>query len=125
MKVIYLCGPINGCTDAEASNWREVVKSYWPDCIDPMRRDYREKEDSNIKDIVELDKIDIENSDIILVNYDKPSVGTSMEILYAWERGKLVILVSEEKTKLSPWLKYHSHRQFYSFILAIEFIRSL
>jgi len=30
MKV-YLCGPINGCTDEECKNWRETVKAQLPD----------------------------------------------------------------------------------------------
>lgn len=40
MKV-YLAGPINGCTDAEAKNWREELKTHFPNAIDPMKRDYR------------------------------------------------------------------------------------
>ena len=31
-----------------------------------------------------------------------------MEVLYAWEHGKRVIVVSEEFTE-DPWLVYHSH----------------
>jgi hypothetical protein len=64
---IYLCGPINGCTDAEAKDWREHVKGLWPgSCIDPMRRDYRGREGVFTREIVELDKIDVAASDVIL-----------------------------------------------------------
>ena len=94
MKTIYLCGPINGCTDEEANDWRTAVKASWSgDCLDPKRRDYRGKEAEAFREIVELDKIDVASSDVILVNYDKPSVGTSMEVLYAWQIGKPVIVV--------------------------------
>ncbi len=105
---VYLCGPINGCTDAEARNWREAVKEYFPASIDPMKRDYRGKELTNYREIVDLDKRDVRNSDIVLVNYDKPSVGTSMEVLYAWERGKPIVVWTAPDAKLSPWLIYHS-----------------
>lgn len=122
-SMIYLCGPINGCTDAEAKDWREYVKSVWTgDTIDPMRRDYRGVEDQNVDEIVELDKIDVMNSDVILVNYDKPSVGTSMEVLYAFERGKLVVVVAKEGERISPWLRYHSHKIVHSFGDALRYI---
>src|SRR5262249_50278719 len=89
---VYLCGPINGCTDAEAKDWRNAVKRHFPDALDPMRRDYRGKEAESYREIVELDKRDVEAADVILVNYDKPSVGTSMEILWAWLKETPIIL---------------------------------
>ncbi len=121
MKV-YLCGPINGCTDEECRDWREMAKLHLPDTLDPMRRDYRGKEQDSVREIVELDKIDVTNSDVILVNFDKPSVGTSMELLYAWERGKMVVVVHKAGVVLSPWLVYHSHYRFTSFDEALTFI---
>lgn len=72
MKV-YLCGPINGCTDQECKDWREAVKARLPETLDPMRRDYRGKETESYREIVELDKRDVEAAGVILVNYDKPS----------------------------------------------------
>lgn len=105
---VYLCGPINGCTDTEAKNWREAVKEHFPASVDPMKRDYRGKELTNYREIVDLDKRDIRNCDIILVNYDKPSVGTSMEVFYAWTLGIPVVVWAAKDAKLSPWLIYHS-----------------
>ncbi len=109
---IYLCGPIADCTDAECKDWREEVKKLWPDeCSDPMDRDYRNVKitDKDIRDIVEGDKKEIDGCNAIIVYYSKPSVGTSMEILYAWENTKLVILVNPDfKNVLSPWLMYHN-----------------
>lgn len=125
MKTLYLCGPINGCTDAECKDWREYVKGLWEGpTLDPMRRDYRGREDESVREIVELDKVDVTNSDVLLVNYDRPSVGTSMEILYAWERGKLVVVVVKEDERISPWLRYHAHAIRHSFADALAFIRS-
>jgi nucleoside 2-deoxyribosyltransferase len=105
---IYLCGPINGCTDAEANDWRSSVKARFSGCIDPMVRDYRGKEAHAYREIVELDKRDVRMADIVLVNYDKPSVGTSMEVFYAWTLGKPIIVWSRPDTVISPWLRYHS-----------------
>lgn len=114
---IYLAGPINGCTDQEASDWRQAsiqaLHSY--ECFDPMVRDYRGREDEAVNEIVEYDKADIDQCEFLLVNYAKPSVGTSMEILYAWERHKWIFIVAAPGTPLSPWLRYHSHYIFSSF----------
>ena len=121
---LYLCGPINGCTDSECKDWRENVKQKHPDAIDPMRRDYRGREGDSTREIVELDKIDVTNCAGMLVNYDKPSVGTSMEILYAWERGKKIAVVHAPGASLSPWLVYHTHARFTSFDEALAFLES-
>jgi nucleoside 2-deoxyribosyltransferase len=107
---IYLCGPINGCTDDEAITWRDWFKSQetFFDFIDPMKRDYRGRETEDYREIVDLDKLDVRNSDAVVVMYTQPSVGTSMEILYAWTIGKPVVVINESNKPLSPWLRYHS-----------------
>lgn len=127
MTTVYLCGPINGCTDSEATDWREQVKRRAPhfQYLDPMRRDYRGKEAESINEIVTLDKVDIANSHALLVNYDKPSVGTSMEVFIAFSTGKLVVVVARPDAVISPWLAYHSHRIMHSFDAAIIEITDL
>lgn len=120
--IVYLCGPINGCTDEECNDWREYVKQRLPNTIDPMRRDYRGREAEAYREIVELDKIDVAQSDVLLVNYDKPSVGTSMEVLWAWERGKMVVVMCRPDTSISPWLRYHAHNIVHSLDEAISFL---
>ncbi len=124
MKV-YLCGPINGCTDSECKDWRAAAMAYFPNAIDPMVRDYRGREDECVKEIVELDKLDVLNADAILVNYDRPSVGTSMEILYAWMHHKPIIVVVANDTRTSPWLRYHSTTIVHSFSAAFDILKKL
>jgi nucleoside 2-deoxyribosyltransferase len=111
MKV-YLCGPINGRADDDCKGWREYVKERIHDCLDPMDRDYRgrELEPGIAKEIVENDKADILGCDAMIVYYDKPSVGTSMEILFARQANGeefRTILVDKSDKPLSPWLIYH------------------
>jgi len=120
---VYLCGPINGCTDAECTDWREAVKAEFPNAIDPMRRDYRGREDDCVVEIVELDKIDIMDCDVVLANCPKPSVGTSMEVLYAYTLGKQVACVVPDVKTASPWLRYHSRLTTASLSAAIAAIR--
>lgn len=118
IKRVYLAGAINGCTDAEMSDWREALKArryknnFW--FVDPTVRDYRDRElEPGVPaEIVTLDKRDIRESDYMVVWYEKPSVGTSMEMFYAHSLGKPILLIDKRElnpaSKLSPWLVYHS-----------------
>lgn len=107
--MIYLAGPINGCTDDEAVNWRDFVKdSVGADmCIDPMRRDYRGVEDQNVTAIVHGDITDIDDCSVVLANCWQASVGTSMELWYAArEARKPVVVMVPPGSRVSPWLQY-------------------
>lgn len=110
MKV-YLGGPINGCSDDEANGWRDGFRALLPDCefIDPMVRDYRGREDDSVREIVEFDKKDINDADVVLAYCWQASWGTAMEIFYAWEHGRTVVVVVPEGARVSPWLRYHSN----------------
>lgn len=107
---IYLAGPINGCTDDECQTWRDWFKSQESnfDFTDPMNRDYRGREIDDYREIVDLDKRDIRETDLLIVLYTQPSVGTSMEVFFAWTLGKPVIVINESSKPVSPWLRYHS-----------------
>lgn len=113
--VIYACGPINGRTDADAKTWREEVKQLWSGVVlDPMRRDYRgrELEPGIAAEIVAGDIEDIDNSNAVLVYFDKPSVGTAMEVFYAkYFLGLYVAVINASDRPLSPWLVHHSDIQ--------------
>ena len=111
-RTIYLCGPINGRTDEDARGWRELVKERWDGkCLDPMRRDYRgrELEPGIAAEIVAGDIEDIQQADAMLVFFDKPSVGTSMEVFFAKHSlRKPVVIIDAQDKPLSPWLIHHS-----------------
>lgn len=112
---VYLAGPINGCTDDEAKTWRDYVSLQLQqadlgiEVFDPMVRDYRgrELEPGIAALIVEQDKADIVGVDTVLVCFDKPSVGTAMEVLFAWQNTKCVIVVNLSGKSISPWMLYH------------------
>lgn len=108
--ITYLAGPIAGCTDNEANLWRTLAKQELGEenCLDPMRRDYRGKEDECVDEIVELDKEDIQNSDVVIANCWKAGWGTPMEIFYAHSLDMPVIAVVPRDSKVSPWLIYHT-----------------
>jgi nucleoside 2-deoxyribosyltransferase len=109
---VYLAGPINGRSDTECKDWRSLATAELgaTNVLDPMRNDYRgrELEPGSTQTIVEQDKTDIQTSSALLVYFDAPSVGTAMEILYAWQLGRPVFVVNAAGRPPSPWLAYHS-----------------
>lgn len=111
MKV-YLAGPINGCNDDDAQGWRDAFQAelalIGAKAIDPMVRDYRGREDDCVSEIVQGDKRDIAGCDVFVAHCWQVSWGTAMEILYAYQEGKTVILVCPPGQRISPWQRYHS-----------------
>lgn len=109
---VYLAGPINGCDDDDCKVWREVAKMFLPIIIyDPMDRDFRGKEATNVDVIVKGDLKDIGRSAFVIVNAKRPSWGTAMEIAYAYKRGKIIYAFGAGD-KPSPWLVYHCDKMF-------------
>lgn len=97
-----------------------------PDLIflDPMDRDYRGREDQFVDEIVELDKADIDNCDIVVANCWQPSWGTAMEIHYAHSLGKRIVVIMPPGVKQSPWLVYHVDAFAYSLEGAADYINT-
>jgi len=109
LKKVYLSGPIMDEVEGEAREWREQAKQLLGDhfkLLDPMRRNFKDREVDSANEIVEFDLQDVRDGDIILVNYNKPSIGTSMEVFYAaHDLGKFVIAFSPFSYKnCSPWM---------------------
>lgn len=106
---IYLCGPIMDCSVQDSSDWRQRAKERLAGkfiLLDPMRRSFRDNEIDSANEIVEFDLADVRAADLLLVNYSKASVGTSMEVFYAGhDLGKFVIAFSPLDFKdCSPWM---------------------
>lgn len=114
--IVYLAGPIFGQSDFEAISWRDEAKQELTKMgyivLNPMDRDYREQEqeDDMVKAIVEGDKKDVVEADIVLANCPIASVGTSMELFFARSIGKFIVAIAPDPKKVSPWIRYHSHR---------------
>lgn len=107
MQVVYLCGGINGLSDAGCRDWRERAKDLLhAHTLDPMRRDYRGKEDDSVSEIVHGDIEDISHSHFILVNANTPSWGTAMEVRIAYDQGRRIVAFTHG-SRVSPWLRYH------------------
>ena len=108
-KTIYLSGPIMDEHEGTAREWRAAAKKLLGAdfrILDPMRRKFVDRQVDSANEIVEFDLQDVRDADIILVNYNKPSIGTSMEVFYAaFNQGKFVIAFSPFTFEdCSPWM---------------------
>lgn len=111
-RKIYLCGPIMDVTSDESADWRSKAKEKLSGkfvVLDPMRRNFRDREIDSANEIVDFDLQDVRDADILLVNYGKASIGTSMEVFYAsHDLGKFVIAFSPYAYQdMSPWMVKH------------------
>lgn len=128
---VYTCGAMDGLTVEAMTNWRKEAESQLRESLKgkldlvtlrvlhPTRRDFSERPKDNdySEELVELDKQDINQSDIVLVRCTDPSWGTAMEISYAahFPTPKLVVgFLHESKPAkkdlidaVSPWVVSH------------------
>jgi hypothetical protein len=115
IKPVYLSGPIQGRTFAEHTVWREWAADFLSPLqptLNPLRHPFS-YEETPPRMIVETDITDIRASRAILVMFDKPSVGTVMEIRIAAAEVKIPIYtVDVSGNQRSPWLIYHTTRFF-------------
>lgn len=127
MRTLYLAGPIMGCSDKEAMGWRADVKQSLAGLYefrDPMDRDYRGKETGNVQAIIHGDLADILASDAVLVNAERASWGTAMELVYARTLGKPAYIIHAWHD-VSPWLLYHSAARFATVEDAVLWFREM
>ena len=111
--VIYLSGPIMDESSGEAREWREAAKQLLSPkfrLLDPMRRKFVDRQVDSANEIVEFDLQDVREADITLVNSNKASIGTAMEVFYAaHDLGKFVVSFSPFSFEnCSPWMVKHS-----------------
>lgn len=111
---VFLSGPMRGLTREESLGWRQEAERLLGEKFYVLHA-RRGREDSETmpdpKGAVARDKSDILKSDVLLVNdtfADASMIGTAMEIIFAWEEHKTVIVFGEGHNK-DYWLNYHSH----------------
>ncbi len=125
---IYLSGPIMDEEHDAAFTWRQDARKRLEDdfiLLDPMRRNFKDREVDSANEIVEFDLQDVREADILLVNYNKPSIGTAMEVFYAaHELRKFIVAFSPFAFhECSPWMVRYCTKILPSMDAAIVYIR--
>jgi len=128
VKKIYLSGPIMDEHEGVAREWRELAKRLLGDkffLLDPMRRNFKDREVDSANEIVRFDLQDVDDADLLLVNYNKPSIGTAMEIFHASHNlGKFVVAFSPYTFKdCSPWMVKYCTKILLTLEDACEYIK--
>jgi len=128
MKKIYLCGPIMDETPGVAKEWRQTAHKKLSKqflILDPMRRNFKDREVDSANEIVEFDLQDVREADILLVNYTKPSIGSAMEVFYAsHDLGKFVVAFSPFSFKdCNPWMVKYCTKILPTLEAAIAYIK--
>ena len=128
-KKIYLSGPIMDESLHVAQTWREISKARLGDSfvlLDPMRRSFKDKEVDSANEIVDFDLQDVRDADLLLVNYNRASIGTAMEVFYAaHDLGKFIVAFSPILFKdCSPWMVRFCTKILPSLDDAIGYIRN-
>jgi nucleoside 2-deoxyribosyltransferase len=111
-----------------AATWRErAIEALSGEflLLDPMRRDFKDREVDSANEIVEFDLQDVRDADILLVNYSKPSIGTSMEVFYAaHDLGKFIVAFSPFSfQECSPWMVRYCTKILPSLESAVTYLR--
>lgn len=118
-KSVYLAGPITGQSFTDATDWRDqamqVFESAGVQAFSPLRaKTYLQQEHSigdcyndtvmsSQRGIFARDSYDCMNCDLVFVNLlgaERVSIGTVMEIAWAWAFRKPVVLVMEPTENL-------------------------
>lgn len=114
--LVYLAGPISGCTYAECTNWRTAFERMLDsdiECLSPMRgkealQAYDAMEHTSYardlmcsdKEILTRDFNDCTRADVVLANLlapDRISIGTVMEIAWSHAARTPLVMVMEEE----------------------------
>jgi nucleoside 2-deoxyribosyltransferase len=127
-KKVYLSGPIMDEHEGEARAWREEAKRVMAKdfiLLDPMRRNFKDREVDSANEIVEFDLQDVRDADILLVNYSKASIGTAMEVFFAaHDLGKFVISFAPFSFKdCSPWMVRYSTKILPTLEAAMQYLK--
>lgn len=115
-KLVYLGGPITGCSYDGATDWRDYttkkLNAVGIDAISPMRAKYYLERESEIKSgyeglplsagkgVVSRDRWDVQRCDVVMLNLldtTHVSIGSMIEIGWADAARKPIILCLQDK----------------------------
>ena len=117
---VYLAGPMEDCTKLRMKRWRtqasNTLDSLGINCLDPTRRvsfhdelyleETQTPVQSTCRRIFKMDMQDIANSTVVLADVRRDSgrgTGTSMELMFAHMKNKIIILWAGENDLIHPF----------------------
>jgi len=121
---VYLAGPISGCNDEQRRFWRRWVREHEPEfeVLDPTDNLGDPAEDSY--DLIRRDLQAIEQSDGVLVNMWKESIGSAIGVVQARRHGKVVVVADPNRLR-NRMLDFYADAVVSSLSEAVRVLRNL
>jgi nucleoside 2-deoxyribosyltransferase len=135
---VYLAGPMEDCSTDHMTGWRTIASDYLDmsdiSSLDPTRRvSFHDQLGDNLQDVTKTMNIckrifkqdlhDIADSRVVLADVRRDSgrgTGTSMELMFAHMKNKIIILWANEGDFIHPFYEAMATEKHYNLQDAIE-----
>ena len=137
----YLAGPMEDCSVTHMTGWRQLAATNLSladiETLDPTRRvSFHDQLKEHLKDVTKTlntckrifkqDLHDIASSRVVLADVRRSSgrgTGTSMELMFAHVKNKIIILWADEGDFIHPFYEAMATEKHYSLQEAIEAVK--
>jgi nucleoside 2-deoxyribosyltransferase len=138
---VYLAGPMEDCTEDHMTGWRQLTANALKlsdiNTLDPTRRvSFHEQLGENLENVTKTmntckrifkqDLQDIAESKVVLADVRRSSgrgTGTSMELMFAHTKNKIIILWADEGDYIHPFYEAMATEKHYSLEEAVDSVR--
>ena len=138
---VYLAGPMEDCTEDHMTGWRQLTANALKlsdiNTLDPTRRvSFHDQLGENLQDLTKTmntckrifkqDLQDIAESKVVLADVRRGSgrgTGTSMELMFAHTKNKIIILWADEGDYIHPFYEAMATEKHYSLEEAVDSVR--
>ena len=138
---VYLAGPMEDCTEDHMTGWRQLTANALKlsdiNSLDPTRRvSFHDQLGENLQDLTKTmntckrifkqDLQDIAESKVVLADVRRSSgrgTGTSMELMFAHTKNKIIILWADEGDYIHPFYEAMATEKHYSLEEAVDSVR--
>ena len=138
---VYLAGPMEDCSEDHMTGWRQLTANALKlsdiNSLDPTRRvSFHDQLGENLENVTKTmntckrifkqDLQDIAESKVVLADVRRDSgrgTGTSMELMFAHMKNKIIILWANEGDYIHPFYEAMATEKHYSLEEAVESVR--
>jgi nucleoside 2-deoxyribosyltransferase len=138
---VYLAGPMEDCTEDHMTGWRQLTANALKlsdiNTLDPTRRvSFHDQLGENLENVTKTmntckrifkqDLQDIAESKVVLADVRRSSgrgTGTSMELMFAHTKNKIIILWADEGDYIHPFYEAMATEKHYSLEEAVDSVR--
>ena len=138
---VYLAGPMEDCSEDHMTGWRQLTANALKlsdiNSLDPTRRvSFHDQLGENLQDVTKTmntckrifkqDLQDIAESKVVLADVRRDSgrgTGTSMELMFAHMKNKIIILWADEGDFIHPFYEAMATEKHYNLYDALDAVK--